>query len=119
MRPVSRRVAFSNGLLDWLDIKHYFERLSKIDNRYSIDYTPEPQRRYNSYTNNVEREVRQCFRVYFTPSPEYTGEPVAMFKCIKYDADNRYWFNRINTEMLRKTGLWVDSTYTRGDMGNS
>lgn len=119
MRPVSRQVAFSNGLLDWLDIKHYFERLSKIDNRYSIDYTSEPHRRFDYNLGNYVNEVRQCFRVYFTPSLEYTAEPVAMFKCIKYDADNRYWFNRINTDMLRKTGLWVESTYTRGDMGNS
>ena len=121
MRPVSRQVAFSNGLLNWLDIKHYFERLSKIDSRYSMDYTPEPHRRFDYDAGHYVNEIRQCFRVYFTPaiSPEYTGDPVPMFKCLKYEADNRYWFNRINTEMLRKAKLWVDSTYTRGDMGNS
>ena len=121
MRPISRQVALSNGLLNWLDLKHYFEKLNKTDKSFIITYTPERVRRWDYEKQEYKNEYRQAFHIKLVA--QFVGETIEegkrAFTCIKYEDTNNFWFSNCARSQLVKLKLWNEGGFTRGEYGNS
>ena len=121
MRPISRQVALSNGLLNWLELKHYFEKLNKTDKSFIITYTPEQARRWDWEKQEYKNESRQAFHIKLVPY--FVGETIEegkrAFSCIKYEDTNDFWFRNCVRTQLINLKLWNEGGFTRGEYGNS